>query len=57
MTTPWPQRPLPRWTFPAVALTIYAGGVFIGMATGHWETSLTYRDYQQLIPMAPYLSH
>jgi len=57
MTTALPKKAVPRWAFPALVLTIYAGGVFIGMASGHWETSLTYRDFQQLIPMAPFLSH
>lgn len=40
----------PRWLFPAVALGVYVLGVALGMATGHWETSLTYNDYMQLIP-------
>ena len=40
----------PRWVFPALALGLYTAGVALGMATGHWDTSLTYNDYMQLIP-------
>jgi len=57
MGLPLRRKVLPRWVFPVLVLAIYTGGVTIGMATGHWETSLTYQDYQQLIPMAEYLSH
>lgn len=57
MTVPLREKPTPSWVFAALALAIYAGGVGVGMVTGHWETSLTYRDYQQLIPMVPFLSH
>ncbi len=57
MNTPFHGKFAPSWVFPVLALSIYAGGIFIGMATGHWETSLTYQDYQRLIPMIPYLSH
>jgi ferredoxin len=53
----WRRGPLPRWAFPALVLTIYASGVALGMVTGHWESSLTYQDYQRLIPLVPYLSH
>jgi polyferredoxin len=51
------KKPLPRWAFPLLVLTIYAGGVVFGMATGHWSSSLNYEDYQRLIPMASYLGH
>lgn len=57
MAPSWRKGPLPHWVFPALVLTVYAGGVALGMAMGHWKTSLTYRDYQQLIPMVRYLSH
>ena len=48
---------LPRWTFPVVVLVVYAGGVTLGMVTGHWDSSLGYEDYQRLIPMTNFLSH
>lgn len=51
------RRPLPAWGFPAVVLFIFLAGVGAGMATGHWQSSLSYADYQRLIPLVPYLSH
>ncbi|MEA3466178.1 MAG: hypothetical protein U9R29_09290 [Thermodesulfobacteriota bacterium] len=51
------RKPLPRWVFPALLLSIYAIGVIVGMVSGHWESSLTYDHYQQLIPMVDHLSH
>ncbi len=51
------KKSLPQWAFPLLVVGLYAGGVAIGMATGHWETSLTSHDYQRLIPMVKYLSH
>ncbi|BCR04319.1 (Fe-S)-binding protein [Desulfuromonas versatilis] len=57
MAPPFWKRPLPRWVFPVLVLGIYAGGVAAGMLGGHWESSLTYQDYQRLIPMAQYLGH
>lgn len=46
------QRPVPAWAFLAVAVAIFAGGVLTGMVSGHWQTSLTYEDYQRLVPLA-----
>ncbi len=57
MEPPLWKRPLPRWVFPLLVIGIYAGGVAAGMLSGHWESSLTYQDYQRLIPMARYLGH
>lgn len=54
---PFWKRNLPRWVFPVLILAVYSGGVALGMATGHWESSLTYQDYLKLIPMAQFLSH
>jgi len=51
MAPPVKAHSFPRWAFPVIALGIYAGGVAFGMATGHWHSSLTYADYQHLIPM------
>ncbi|NTW79250.1 MAG: 4Fe-4S binding protein [Geobacteraceae bacterium] len=51
------KRPLPFWVFPTVVLTIFIAGIGTGMASGHWQSSLDYADYQRLIPMVPYLSH
>jgi len=51
-----PPRPISlgsrwsRWGFPLLVIGIYIGGILIGMISGHWHSSLTYNDYQQLIP-------
>ena len=51
------KQPLPVWLFPAVALTLFMAAIAAGMASGHWQTVLTFDDYRQLLPMLPYLSH
>lgn len=51
------SRPLPGWCFALAVLVIFFGGIGLGMLGGHWESSLTYRDYQQLIPYADRLGH
>lgn len=50
MSTSLVREPLPRWVFPLLLLSVYAAGITIGMASGHWESSMTYTDYQWLIP-------
>lgn len=51
------RRPLAAWVFPAVALLVFMAGIGAGMISGHWHSSLSYDDYQRLIPLVPYLSH
>lgn len=51
------NKPLPRAAFPLLVLAIFSLGVAGGMLSGHWQTSLTYVDYQRLIPLIPLLSH
>jgi polyferredoxin len=51
------RRPLPAWIFPAVVLFVFMAGIGAGMASGHWNSSLTHADYQRLLPLVPYLSH
>lgn len=46
------RKPLPAWSFAVLVVMVFSGGVLLGMLSGHWETSLTYIDYQRLIPMA-----
>nr|WP_320048924.1 4Fe-4S binding protein [uncultured Desulfuromonas sp.] len=40
----------PKWVFPVVALGIYVTGIGLGMATGHWQSVLSYADYALWIP-------
>ncbi len=51
------KRPLPKWIFPLLVLAIFVFGVGGGMLSGHWQTSLSYADYQRLIPLVPLLGH
>lgn len=46
------HKPLPSWSFALLVVLLFAGGVLLGMLSGHWETSLQYSDYQRLIPLA-----
>lgn len=51
------KRPLPVWVFPAVVVFIFMAGIGAGMVSGHWQSSLSYADYQRLIPLVQNLSH
>ena len=51
------NQAIPGWSFALIVVLIFAGGVALGMATGHWETSLTYEDYQFLVPQAGRFGH
>ena len=57
MSTSFVPKPLPRWVFPLILISIYAVGIMIGMINGHWESSMTYNDYQRLMPMVDRLNH
>ena len=57
MQLPLWKRPLPAWLFPVVVISLFTAVIGIGMVGGHWHSSLTIADYQQLLPMLPYLSH
>ncbi|MFZ2948643.1 MAG: 4Fe-4S binding protein [Desulfuromonadaceae bacterium] len=51
------QRPLPVWVFPAAVVSIFMAGIGAGMVSGHWHSSLSYADYQRLIPIVRNLGH
>lgn len=51
------KRPLPVWVYPVVVALVFMTGIGAGMASGHWNSSLGYADYQRLVPLVPYLSH
>lgn len=57
MSLPRVKTPLPLWVFPLLVVVLYTGGVTFGMLTGHWQTSLTYQDYQILVPLVPRIGH
>ena len=50
MSLPLLKKNLPRWVFPALVVGLYATGVIVGLASGHWQTSLSYSDYMYLVP-------
>lgn len=52
MKPPFYRRFLSSWSFAALVLALFFGGVGFGMLTGHWQTSLGYQDYMRLVPMA-----
>ena len=47
----------PVWVYPVIAVSIFMVAVGVGMAGGHWQSSLSYADYQRLIPFVQNLSH
>jgi hypothetical protein len=50
-------KPIPGRVFIMMVLLLFGGGVLTGMLTDHWQTSLTYADYQRLVPLASRLGH
>jgi len=50
-------KPLPVWVFPVVVVSVFMAAIGTGMASGHWQSSLRYADYQRLIPFVQSLSH
>jgi hypothetical protein len=50
-------RPLSIWVFPAVVVLVFAAGITAGMVSGHWNSSLSYADYQRLVPLVKNLTH
>ncbi len=52
----WTQ-PLPVWVFPATVVFLFMAAIGAGMISGHWHSSLSYTDYQRLIPIMQNLSH
>ena len=50
-------KPVPGMLFIMLVLLLFGCGVLTGMLTDHWQTSLTYADYQRLVPLAARLGH
>ena len=51
------KQPQPIWVFSLVVILVFTAGISAGMVTGHWNSSLSYADYQRLIPLVQNLSH
>ncbi|MDA8429697.1 MAG: 4Fe-4S binding protein [Geobacteraceae bacterium] len=51
----WKQPP--AGGFPTLVVLLFMAGIAAGMASGHWRSSLSYADYQRLMPLLPYVSH
>jgi ferredoxin len=51
------RKALPNRVFPLLVLLVFGAGVASGMLSGHWQTSLTYADYQRLIPLVKQFGH
>lgn len=55
-----PGAPRPWLTPPRFALLVvvlFAGGLLVGMMSGHWQTALPAAAYRQLVPLAERLGH
>lgn len=51
------SRPLRPSLFPVLLLATFVAVVAVASLAGYWQTSLTYAEYQQLIPRAAIFSH
>ena len=51
------KRPVPGIVFVLIVMLLFGGGVLTGKLSGHWQTSLTYGDYQRLVPMVERFGH
>ncbi len=51
------SRPLRPSLFPLLLLATFVAVVAVASLAGYWQTSLTYAEYQQLIPRASFFSH
>ncbi|MDT8440747.1 MAG: 4Fe-4S binding protein [Desulfuromonadales bacterium] len=49
--------PISGRLFVGLVALLFSGGVLTGMLSGHWQTSLSYDDYQRLIPLAAFFGH
>jgi hypothetical protein len=51
------KRPVPGVAFVVIVMVLFGGGVLTGMLNDRWQTTLSYDDYRQLIPLASRLGH
>lgn len=48
---------LNKWVLPATFFSLFFITIVIAKVTGHWETTITYEEFQQLITYIDYLTH
>lgn len=51
------RKRVPAWAVAAGVAGLFLGAYAFGLATGRWDTDLSDRVYQQLVPVADELSH
>lgn len=51
------ERAISGWAFAALLIAFPTVMLILARVTGHWETSLTYADWAQLIPLAEAVAH
>lgn len=45
------------WVYGAAVVGLFFLVLLVAKVTGHWETSVTYAEYQELVPMAEFFTH
>lgn len=51
------KKKVNKWAIPASFLLLFLTVVIVAKATGHWESTITYKEFQQLIPIIDSLGH
>ncbi len=46
-----------KWVIPVAFFTVFALTIIIAKLTGHWETNITYREFQSLFYYLDYIGH
>ena len=57
MAFPGQRLALSSGRFALLVAMLFAGGIVLGMVSGHWQTSLTPPDFRQLVPAAASFGH
>ncbi|WP_017754207.1 4Fe-4S binding protein [Calidifontibacillus oryziterrae] len=46
-----------KWVIPSAFLAVFFGAIIVAKLTGHWQSTITYQDFQELIPLLDYIGH
>lgn len=46
-----------KWAVPTSFLVLFTIVIIVAKATGYWDSTITYEEFQELIPIVNYLSH